>query len=61
MRLIDGPTDPNSGRQMADRYREVIPAADIVMLADDIGHWPQIEAPEAVLTHFLAHVDRVTG
>ena len=29
------------------------------MLADDIGHWPQIEAPEEVLTHFLAHVDRV--
>jgi pimeloyl-ACP methyl ester carboxylesterase len=46
---------------MADRYREVIPDADIVMLADDIGHWSQIEAPEAVLTHFLAHVDRFTG
>jgi pimeloyl-ACP methyl ester carboxylesterase len=61
MRLIDGPIDPNSGRHMADRYREVIPDADIVMLADDIGHWPHIEAPEAVLTHFLAHVDRVTG
>ena len=61
MRLIDGPIDPNSGRHMADRYREVIPDADIVMLADDIGHWPQIEAPDAVLTHFLAHVDRVSG
>jgi pimeloyl-ACP methyl ester carboxylesterase len=61
MRLIDGPIDPNSGRHMADRYREVIPDADVVMLADDIGHWPQIEAPEAVLTHFLAHVDRVSG
>lgn len=31
------------------------------MLADDIAHWPQIEAPDAVLTHFLAHVDRVLG
>jgi hypothetical protein len=31
------------------------------MLADDIAHWPQIEAPEAVLEHFLAHVDRVIG
>ena len=53
MRLIDGPIDPNSGRHMADRYREVIPNPDIVMLADDIAHWPQIEAPEAVLAHFL--------
>ena len=59
MRLIDGPIDPNSGRHMADRYREVIPNADVVMLADDIAHWPQLEAPDAVLEHFLAHVDRV--
>ena len=43
------------------RYAEVIPDADVVMLADDIGHWPQIEAPEAVLQHFLAHVDRVAA
>jgi pimeloyl-ACP methyl ester carboxylesterase len=33
----------------------------VVMLADDIGHWPQLEAPDAVLTHFLAHIDRVTA
>ncbi len=61
MRLIDGPIDPNSGAHMARRYAEVIPDADVVMLADDIGHWPQLEAPDAVLTHFLAHIDRVTG
>jgi pimeloyl-ACP methyl ester carboxylesterase len=61
MRLIDGPIDPNSGAHMARRYAEVIPNADVVMLADDIGHWPQLEAPDAVLTHFLAHIDRVTG
>ena len=61
MRLIDGPIDPNSGAHMARRYAEVIPDADVVMLADDIGHWPQLEAPDAVLTHFLAHIDRVTA
>jgi pimeloyl-ACP methyl ester carboxylesterase len=61
MRLIDGPADPNSGRHMAQRYREVIPDPDVVMLDDGIAHWPQIEAPEAVLTHFLAHIDRVTA
>jgi pimeloyl-ACP methyl ester carboxylesterase len=61
MRLIDGPVDPNSGAHMARRYAEVIPEPDVVMLADDIGHWPQIEAPDAVLTHFLAHIDRVTA
>jgi len=61
MRLIDGPVDPNSGAHMARRYAEVIPEPDVVMLAEDIGHWPQLEAPDAVLTHFLAHIDRVTG
>ncbi|MCV7066807.1 alpha/beta hydrolase [Mycolicibacterium farcinogenes] len=59
MRLIDGPSDPNSGRHMAQRYLEVIPNPDVVMLADDIAHWPQIEDPQAVLSHFLAHIDRV--
>ncbi|MBN9635695.1 MAG: alpha/beta hydrolase, partial [Actinobacteria bacterium] len=56
MRLIDGPSDPNSGAHMAARYREVIPNPDVVMLRDDIAHWPQIEAPDAVLEHFLEFV-----
>ena len=59
MRLIDGPADPNSGAHMAARYREIIPDPDVVLLDAHIGHWPQIEAPEAVLTAFLAHLDRV--
>jgi pimeloyl-ACP methyl ester carboxylesterase len=61
MRLIDGPIDPNSGRHMATRYTEVIPNPDVVLLADTIGHWPQIEAPDAVLAHFLDHIERVTA
>jgi pimeloyl-ACP methyl ester carboxylesterase len=59
MQLIDGPIDPNSGRHMAQRYLEIIPNPDVVMLDDNIGHWPQIEAPDAVLTHFLNHIERV--
>jgi pimeloyl-ACP methyl ester carboxylesterase len=61
MRLIDGPIDPNSGRHMAQRYLEVIPNPDVVMLDDKIGHWPQIEAPDAVLENFLAHVESETA
>lgn len=57
LRFIDGPADPNSGRHMATRYRQVIPNADVVLLDDDIGHWPQIEAPDAVLKHLFAHID----
>ncbi len=57
MRLIDGPCDPNSGRHMADRYAELIPKPDVVLLGDDVGHWPQIEDPQAVLTHFLEFIE----
>ena len=56
MRLIDGPSDPNSGAHMAERYREVIPNPDVVMLAEDISHWPQIEAPGEVLAAFSEFV-----
>jgi pimeloyl-ACP methyl ester carboxylesterase len=56
MRLIDGPADPNSGRHLAERYLELIPQPDVVILADEIGHWPQIEAPREVLDHFLAFI-----
>jgi pimeloyl-ACP methyl ester carboxylesterase len=59
MRFIDGPADPNSGRHMADRYLELIPDPDVVVLDDAIGHWPQIEAPDAVLTHLLEFLERV--
>jgi pimeloyl-ACP methyl ester carboxylesterase len=59
MRLIDGPIDPNSGRHMVQRYLKVIPNPDVVMLDDNIGHWPQIEAPDAVLAHFLDHIERL--
>jgi pimeloyl-ACP methyl ester carboxylesterase len=61
MRLIDGPCDPNSGQHMADRYLEVIPDPDVILLDPSIGHWPQIEDPTGVLTHFLDHVSRAAS
>ena len=61
MRMIDGPCDPNSGRHMADRYRELIPNPDVVMLDDRVGHWPQLEDPAAVTAHILEFIDRVVA
>lgn len=49
MCFINGPADPNSGIHMANRYKELIPGANVVLLQEDIGHWPQIEAPNQVL------------
>ncbi|HEY4121989.1 MAG TPA: alpha/beta hydrolase [Byssovorax sp.] len=60
IRLVDGLADPVSGAHMVDRYRELVPSPDVVALAG-IGHYPQIEAPTAVLAAFLALHDRVGG
>jgi len=38
---------------MAERYREVVPAPDVVLL-DGIGHYPQIEDPDGVWRAFAA-------
>ncbi len=53
LRLVYGPEDPISGRAIAARFAEVVPDADIVRL-ERIGHYPQVEAPEAVTEAFLA-------
>lgn len=59
LRLVNGPADPVSGRHVAQAYRRVVPAADVVMLADHIGHYPQVEDPAGVLAAFWAfHGDK---
>ena len=55
LRLINGSFDPISGAHVADRYRELVPHADVRELAG-IGHYPQVEAPEAVLDAVLDHI-----
>lgn len=52
LRLIDGAYDPISGIHMAKHYSKVIPNPDVVLL-ENIGHYPQIEAPQEVLKHFF--------
>ena len=48
--FINGVADPISGQHMVDRYRELIPNPNVIELKG-IGHFPLIEAPEAVLQH----------
>jgi len=52
VRLINGALDPVSGNHVAERYRELIPKADIISL-EQTGHYPQIEAPDQVLRAYL--------
>ncbi|MFM1729893.1 alpha/beta hydrolase [Prescottella soli] len=52
VRVIDGPLDPISGAHMVERYRELVPDPDIVLLPG-IGHYPHVEDPDATLNAFL--------
>jgi len=57
VRLVNGLRDPVSGAHMVARYRELVRDADVVELPD-AGHYPQVEAPEAVATAVLEHFAR---
>jgi pimeloyl-ACP methyl ester carboxylesterase len=46
--FIWGLLDPISGAHVAERIRTRLPDAPLTAF-DDVGHWPQLEAPERVL------------
>lgn len=50
--LTVGMSDPISGAHMVKRYRELIDNAAVTEL-DDIGHFPQLEAPESVAPEII--------
>jgi pimeloyl-ACP methyl ester carboxylesterase len=52
LRVIDGAVDPVSGAHMVERYRELVPNPDTVLLKE-IGHYPQVEDASGVLKAFL--------
>jgi pimeloyl-ACP methyl ester carboxylesterase len=58
LRLVDGALDPVSGAHLAARYRETVPNADVIELPN-VGHYPQIEDPAAVLRSFLEFHERL--
>jgi pimeloyl-ACP methyl ester carboxylesterase len=51
-RLLCGALDPVSGRHLAERYRELVPRPDVVVF-DDLGHYPHLEDPAAILAAYL--------
>jgi pimeloyl-ACP methyl ester carboxylesterase len=58
--LINGPEDPVSGRHLAARFTELLPAAELHSLPG-VGHYPQLEAPAEVLQAALAFYARIDG
>jgi pimeloyl-ACP methyl ester carboxylesterase len=47
LRFVWGPLDPVSGAHMLAPLRALLPAAEVVELPG-VGHYPQLEAPDAV-------------
>ncbi|MEO1311296.1 MAG: alpha/beta hydrolase [Pseudomonadota bacterium] len=52
LRLIDGGLDPVSGAHLYEAYKARVPNADAVLLPN-VGHYPQLEDPAAVLAGFF--------
>ncbi len=52
IKLVCGGADPVSGRHMFDYFCKLVPGAEAVCL-DDIGHYPQLEAPSRVLSEVV--------
>jgi len=48
IRLINGIEDPVSGKHAAERFREAVPNANIILLANS-GHYPHVETPKEVI------------
>jgi pimeloyl-ACP methyl ester carboxylesterase len=40
--------DPVSGAHLAERYEELVPNPNVTLLRN-VGHYPQLEVPAAVL------------
>ena len=59
-RLICGAVDPVSGAHLADRYRELVPEPDVVLL-DGVGHYPQLEDPDRVVEEYEAFRSRLSA
>jgi pimeloyl-ACP methyl ester carboxylesterase len=50
--LINGSVDPVSGKHMVARYKELNCRLDYLAQLPEIGHYPQVEAPKEVATHY---------
>ncbi|RBP49082.1 alpha/beta fold hydrolase [Arenicella xantha] len=51
--LINGSIDPVSGSHLVDRYKELGCRLDHLKALDTIGHYPHVEAADAVTTAYL--------
>ncbi|GFD90985.1 hydrolase [Tenacibaculum sp. KUL152] len=57
IQIINGSADPISGEHMVERYETLVSSKNIVRLAN-VGHYPQMEAPEAVSEAIISFINK---
>lgn len=57
--LINGSVDPVSGAHLVQRYRTLACRLDFLAEFSNVGHYPQLEAPELTLAAFFAFHQQV--
>ena len=57
--LINGSVDPVSGAHMVARYQELACRLDYLVQLPNVGHYPQVEAPEDLVSHYQEYLKRV--
>jgi len=57
--LINGSADPVSGAHMVAHYKNIIGMPDYLAELPDIGHYPQVEAPQDIANHYLKFLDNL--
>ena len=50
--LINGSVDPVSGEHMVERFEQLVGQQHFISRLSNIGHYPQLEAPDAVLSAY---------
>ena len=58
--LINGSVDPVSGAHMISHYRDIVGEPDFLKELSEIGHYPQVEAPQDVTKYYLEFLDQKT-
>ena len=56
LQFVAGDVDPVSGQSMIDRYRELLPKGQLMVL-HGVGHYPQLEAPRATLQALFRFIE----
>lgn len=59
--LINGSVDPVSGKHLVVRYKELKCRLDYLAELEQIGHYPQVEAPESVSREYLSFLKQINN